>query len=138
LQKQYKRQFITRQKNTAENITLITRTAFAIKHDSFQIESELRINSLCVLFGVGVPVASAILTICYPKKYAVIDYRNWRQIYDNNEKKNNFTIKEYLEYLDKIVELSIKFKFTPQEIDLAIWTKDKLKPRKGVMYKNSE
>lgn len=130
LQNQHDRQSIIRLKNTAENIKLITQTAFAIKHKNFDVETELRINALCVLYGVGIPVASAILTICYPTKYAVIDYRNWQQIYKTNEKKNYFTIKEYLDYLSKITDLSNKFRFTTQEIDLAIWTKDKLKTDK--------
>lgn len=125
LQNQQNRQSIIRQKNTAENIKLITQTAFALKHKDFNIETELKISTLCVLYGVGIPVASAILTICYPTKYAVIDYRNWQQIYLTTKKKTNYTIKEYLDYLNRIIYLSNKFKFTRQEIDLAIWTKNK-------------
>ncbi|MFI5196757.1 MAG: hypothetical protein ACHQD8_06685, partial [Chitinophagales bacterium] len=66
----------------------------------------------------------AILTLCFPKYYAVIDVRNWRQIMDKKPI-TTYSIKDYIEYLRKIKRLANKFEVTPQEIDLAIWQFDK-------------
>jgi len=108
-----------RKKNTGELIELITKTAFEITHEDKDFETELRINTLTLLKGVGIPVASAILSLCFPDKYAVIDYRNWEQLF--GERKSNYTIKNYLDYLKKIKKLSEEFGFTCKEIDTAIW-----------------
>ena len=52
---------------------------------------------LNVLHRVGIPVASAILALAKPDKYAVIDFRGWRQIFAR--KKNSFSTRDYLTYL---------------------------------------
>jgi len=116
---QYWRSEKIRKKNTGELIELITKTAFEITHEDKDFETELRINTLTLLKGVGIPVASSILALCVPEKYAVIDYRNWEQLF--GERKTSYTIKNYLDYLKEIKKLSEKFGFTCQEIDSAIW-----------------
>lgn len=124
LRSQYKRQEKIRKNNTEENINLITKMAFQLKHKDEDIETKLKINTLLLLDGVGIPVASAILTLCFPENYSVIDFRNWRQIFNSLNKKSSFTINEYNEYLKIIRQLSKNFGLTTQQIDLAIWQKD--------------
>lgn len=122
---QYGRQAKIREKNTDHNIRIITKAAFEIKHDNNDIETELRLKILSTLSGVEIPVASAILTLCSPNLYSVIDFRNWRQVYPETNQKTNYTVKEYIQYLKIIRELAKQFGVTPQQIDIAIWQLDK-------------
>ena len=115
---------VLREKNTDDNVQLITRTAFAICHKDKKIEIELKLRTLTLIYGVGIPVASSILTLCFPKEYSVIDFRNWRQLYKQTEKKSSYSTNEYIKYLGIIKGLAFKFNVTTQEIDLAIWQKD--------------
>lgn len=124
LRSQYKRQITLRERNTDKNIKIITRAVFEIEHENDEIATELKIKMLCSLSGVEVPVASAILTICNPKLYSVIDFRNWRQVYPGITSKNNYSVKEYVSYLKIIRELADNYELTPQEIDMAIWQLD--------------
>ena len=123
LRDQYGRQKEIRSKNTDEIIQKITKTAFSIEHKNLNLETEFKVNLLTSLIGVGIPVASAILTLCYPKEYGVIDFRNWRWIF--NEKKNSYSIKNYIVYLTEIRKMAEDKKITTQEMDMYIWVMDK-------------
>ena len=82
LRTQYKRTKHLRDNKISDGIIkLITYTALNITHDIEEIELEYRINLLCVIPGVGIPVASAILTLCFPEKYGIIDVRVWRVLF---------------------------------------------------------
>ena len=124
LGKQYHRQEEIRKKNTPDNIIAITQAAFSIKHHDEEIETALRLKILCTLYGVEIPVASAILTLCFPEKYSVIDFRNWGLLYTRDKLKTNYSVKEYIGYLKIIRSLAEQYSLTPQEIDIAIWQLD--------------
>jgi len=124
LRDQYNRQKSIRLKNTNDIVVAITKTAFSINHTDKEFETALKLKLLSTLVGVEIPVASAILTICYPELYSVIDVRNWRQVFPKEPQKNYYSTKEYWEYLNIIRDMAKKFELTPQQIDLAIWQKD--------------
>lgn len=126
LRGQFGRQKEKRKANTNGNVIAITKAAFAVSHTDEDIETKLKLKLklLIALSGVEVPVASAILTLCYPEQYSVIDFRNWRQVYHTRIQKTNYTTNEYVEYLKVIKFWAEKFEVIPQEIDLAIWQKD--------------
>jgi thermostable 8-oxoguanine DNA glycosylase len=124
LRRQYYRQFKIRQRNTDQLVKTITQSAFAIESSDKNYETEQRLQVLVKLHGVQVPVASAILTLCYPDKYSVIDFRGWRQIFGEAKKYSNYTTKEYIKYLSIIKQMATKFGITPQEIDMAMWQYD--------------
>ena len=124
LRQQYGRQSKYREQNKDHNVRAITQTAFAIQHSDKDYETELRLKLLITLSGVEVPVASAIMTLCYPDRYSVIDFRNWRQIYRGSIEKNYYTPKEYIKYLSIIKQIAANFNITPQEVDMAIWQYD--------------
>ena len=123
LRDQIGRQRKIREKNTDEIVEKITKTAFAIVHPNNEIETEFKISILTTLKGVGIPVASSILTLSYPNKYAVIDFRNWRQLY--GVKKNSYSLKEYLKYLKDVKEMAKSKNVNPQDIDIYLWVKDR-------------
>ena len=76
LRGQYGRQRERRKANTEDVIRTVTRAALTIIHPDEEYELELRVGILCALRGVSVPVASAVLALVFPEKYAVIDFRH--------------------------------------------------------------
>lgn len=130
LRGQFGRKSKVREKNTDENIEKITKAAFGLTHSDFEIETELKINTLRVLYGVGTPVASAILAMCFPQKYAVIDFRNWRQFFD--EKKISFSVSDYLRYLRELKIYAKNFSIPIRDMDMALWQFDSDKNNDGM------
>jgi thermostable 8-oxoguanine DNA glycosylase len=124
LRKQYYRQLKIRKQNTDLFVRTITQSAFAIENVDENYETEQRLKMLIKLNGVQIPVASAILTLCYPDKYSVIDFRGWRQIYGAVKKYSNYTTKEYINYLSIIKQMAINIGVTTQQVDMAIWQYD--------------
>ena len=123
LRTQYARQQRWRQANTQEVVRAVTGVALTITLPDPGYELELRVGLLCTLRGVGVPVASAILTLIYPEEYGVIDFRVWRQVF--SEERSMFSISDYKRYLHEIHKLAKELAWTVQEVDLAIWGYDK-------------
>ena len=104
--------------------------------------------SLLVDFkGVQVPVASAILTVLFPRKYCIIDYRVRRAIfYFENLKTqkiefenyqsysdmldflmNSPSINVYVEYLNNMRRKANDLNCTPRELEMAFWKFDEFK-----------
>jgi hypothetical protein len=108
--------------NTEEIIRDVTGLALTISHSDKEYELELRMNILCSLRGVGVPIASAILALVFPEEYAVVDFRVWRQLFD---KPTEFSISDYKRYMNKIRPLAKELGWLVQEVDYAIWEYDK-------------
>jgi len=128
LRRQYGRQCSLRAANTDEVIRVVTGLALTIAHNDKDYELELRVGILCALRGVGVPVASAVLALVYPDEYAVIDFRGWRQVFD--EEPTGFSISGYKRYMQEVRRLSQELGWPAQEVDLAIWEYDR---RHGVI-----
>lgn len=126
LRGQYGRGAAIRQVNTEEIIKGITQLALNITHEDDKCETKLRLNLLSCLNGVSIPIASAILALTYPEKYAIIDFRNWRAVFGGDGKKKSFTMSEYMAYLSKIREFAKELGWTPQEVDIAVWSHDSI------------
>ncbi|WP_376793336.1 hypothetical protein [Thermoflexus sp.] len=122
LRGQYERQKEKRKANTEDVIRTVTGAALSITHPDEDYETELRLRLLCCIRGVGIRVASAVLALVFPAKYATIDFRGWRQIF--GEEKKEFSISDYKCYLREIKQLAAESGWLPQEVDLAIWAKD--------------
>jgi hypothetical protein len=98
-----------------------------ITHPDKEYELELRTDILCALRGVGVPVASAVLALVFPEAYAVIDFRGWRQIFD--ESKSVFSVPDYRKYMSKVRLLARELEWSVQEVDHAVWDYDRRNSR---------
>ena len=122
LRSQFGRQLKLRQLNTNEIIQKVTKLVFAIEHPDNNYETELKLKILASIKGVEIPVASAILTLTSPDKFAVVDFRVWRQLF--GEKKSYYTTTDYFKYIGRIKELSDKYDLKLQQIDMAIWQYD--------------
>jgi hypothetical protein len=119
---QYGRGRALRAANTDDVVRAVTGTALTITHADEDYEIELRVGILCTLRGVGVPVASAVLALIYPEKYAVIDFSGWRQVFGRDRRM--FSIADYEAYLFEIRKLTDKLGWPVQEVDHAIWEYD--------------
>lgn len=126
-------------KNDKKKIKEITKKIFA-KHS----DAESQMTELLKLEGVSVPVASALLTVIYPKKYCIVDFRVWNTLLWIEDKKslfknysnysdfiNNFRnynkVSSYISYMKKIDKLATKQNMTPREIEMALWKYDECK-----------
>ncbi len=129
LDHQFNRQRVLRSANTDNLVREVTRLALSVCHEDEDYEIELRLNILRVLRGVGVPVASAVLALSFPENYAVIDFRVWRQLFD--DKKDSFSVNDYKRYLSAIRPLADELDWPVQEVDYAIWEFDRRQNNHG-------
>lgn len=109
--------------NPGELIADVTRFALNVRHTDFAYETAMRLEALMILRGVDIGVASAVLALCFPSQHAVIDFRGWRQAF--GEDRRQFSVRNYLAYLDAIRPLADGLKVTVQEVDLALWCRDR-------------
>jgi hypothetical protein len=124
LRRQYSRQERNIQLNTDELVRKVTTYAFSVSGVDDRDTIRLMLKALIILHGVQIPVASAIMTLCFPDKYCVIDFRGWRQVYGKVKKYGNYSIREYIDYWSKITNVALKFGVMPQEVDMSLWQFD--------------
>lgn len=108
-------------------ISSVTRTAFEVRAAERDDTLKIRTGVLTSLPLVGVPIASAILTLVMPEEYGVIDFRGWRQVF--GEERRSFSIPDYLRYMRQLWRLADELAWMPQEVDEAIWEYDKIARR---------
>jgi thermostable 8-oxoguanine DNA glycosylase len=102
--------------NSQEDIRSITRDAFRNS-----VEKD-RIKTLCKLKGVGVPVASALLTFYNPQKYAIIDIRCVEILFENGEINwTRISPGSWVKYLDTVTKLAKHFKLTPRKFEKVLF-----------------
>jgi len=91
-----------------------------------------KIQMLCELKGVGIPTASAILTVVFPETYAVIDVRCLEMLRERFTYKigKYISIKVWLGYLNKMRGLASANDITPRELDMALFAMHKEKLEK--------
>lgn len=70
------------------------------------------------LHGVGVPVASAVLTAIDPKRFTVIDFRALEAL---GSKSADRSVNFYLDYLDACRQLAKEHRVTLRDFDRALW-----------------
>jgi hypothetical protein len=98
-------------RNTDEEIADILSLAISAKSD------RAKIAVLCGLSGVGVPVASAILTAIDPAEYTIIDFRALEAGTDTADRSVDF----YVEYLGACRTLAEKYGISLRDLDRALW-----------------
>lgn len=123
LRGQYGRQRARRGGLTAPMVRAVTALAFGpelAQNADQDTEAALRLGVLCVLPGVGLGVASAILALRFPDRYAVIDPLVWDQVFGT--RKTTFSITDYAPYMQTLRPLAQALGWPVQEVDLALWT----------------
>jgi len=87
--------------------------------------------------GIGIAIASAILTVCYPDDFTVADYRARASLKNLGEEiVGNPTAKvfSYFEYLDKCKKLAHKYNLSLRDFDRMLWAKDFYEGKNGLRY----
>lgn len=84
--------------NPAARIAAVSRAVLAAR------DERKRMELLTSLRGVGVPMASAILTLIDPRRYGVLDIRAWQLLFaagavTTNRRGQGFTLAQWEEYL---------------------------------------
>ncbi len=103
-----------RNKSTIENVS---RKAFSEKDEISKIKR------LCELKGVGIPTASALLSIVFPDRYPVIDIRCIQMLNKIGIKiRGSISVKRWAEYLDIMRSLALENKLTPRQIDQILFS----------------
>ena len=98
--------------NTPEDIGDALRVACTTPQD------RTAVAVLCGLRGIGVPMASAILTAINRDRYTVID---WRALNALAVKSSEVTIDEYLEYLAYCRSGAATMQVSLRDLDRALW-----------------
>jgi hypothetical protein len=85
--------------------------------------------------GIGVPIASAILTVCYPKRFTILDSRAWETLYFFKKVKEESVptnINGYFNpYLPACKQWAQDLKVSLRDLDHAMWGWSKMKSIEG-------
>jgi hypothetical protein len=119
LRKQRNRTEKHRGGNSADLIQELTGAFWRVKHKDKDKLLGIRLAILLAIPGVGIGVASAIFTLCYPSEYAIIDFRNWKALYGKDKKQ--FTVADYKQYLRDVRDLAGDLDCDVQEVDYLLW-----------------
>ena len=100
----------------------ITRKAFKENDES------KKIGLLCRLKGIAIPTASAILTVVFPEKYAVIDVRCIEILRDlGYDFGKTINPDVWVKYVQVMREIADENDITPRQLDMAFFAMHKEK-----------
>ena len=96
--------------------------------------------------GIGIPIASAILTVCYPTDFTVVDYRAKNSLENlgikNLEKKikgnPSENVDAYFDYLTICKEEALKRDLSLRDFDRTLFGKDIYEGEKGIKQLSKE
>lgn len=85
-----------------------------------------RVELLTTLKGVGIPTASAILTLTDPQDYGVIDIRVWQLLYQYGAVTSRpsgvgFSCENWLEYLERLRHWARQFDTTAWDVEIRLF-----------------
>jgi thermostable 8-oxoguanine DNA glycosylase len=86
-----------------------------------------KVEALLQVHGIGLPIASAILSICYPDEFTVLDYRAWESLQQlgvaalpGRFPDNTST---YLQYCQVCQGLARRMGLSLRDLDRALWAR---------------
>ena len=103
-----------------------------------RLEAE-RLDLLTSLAGVGIPTASAILTLTDPRRYGVIDIRAWQELYrlgavQDRPGGQGFRLEHWLQYLRILRAEAARLKVTARQVEYSLFTYHQAQ-QEGALYK---
>jgi hypothetical protein len=106
--------------NTYNRVRAATAAAMATTSESRRLEALLQLK------GVSVPMASAVLTLLYPRRYGVIDIRVWQLLYgvgavSANRKGTGFSLENWLQFLSIVRGLSSRLNVSARAIERTLF-----------------
>ncbi|MEK7081230.1 MAG: hypothetical protein AAB902_02490 [Patescibacteria group bacterium] len=116
-------------KKSDETVKKITENLYKEK------DRERKICILTKIDGIGIAIASAILTVCYPGEFTIADYRASASLKSlGYEVKGDPTTKipVYFDYLDKCKKLTKKSDLSLRDLDRCLWGYDFYEGKNGL------
>ena len=84
-------------------------------------------EALLRIEGIGLAMASAVLAVCYPEEYTVLDYRAWETLLqwpvEGLPPHYPWTSQGYLQYCQACRALADKKGLSLRDLDRALWAK---------------
>jgi hypothetical protein len=122
--------------NPAARVRAVSRAVLATRSE------RRRMELLTSLRGVGVPIASAILTLIDPRRYGVLDIRAWQLLFAMrsvaaNRRGQGFTIPQWEAYLTALRHHARRLNVTARTIEYTLFQSHKSLQR-GLLYADSE
>jgi len=105
-------------------------------------EAKTREQKLSVLLspkipGIGIAIASAILTVCYSDDFTIADYRACASLKEFGEEISGnptSSTSAYFEYLDKCKKLAHRYNLSLRNFDRILWAKDFYEGKNGLQH----
>ena len=123
LEAQYGRAERHLQRLTPPIVKTVTAAAFAIDSADVDFETGQRARLLVTLPGIGMSVASAVLTLAEPDRYAVIDFRAWRALFGSD--RTSFGVADYRAFMSALRHRAAIEQATPRAVELRLWYEDR-------------
>lgn len=103
-------------------------------------DERARMRTLLVLRGVSVPMGSALLTLVFPRRYAVIDIRVWQLLFHEggvhaNPEGRGLTVEQWCEFLALTRALAERLGCTPRTVERSLFEIHRRR-QVGTLYKN--
>ena len=122
--------------NSAARIRAVSRAMLATRSE------RRRMELLTSLRGVGVPIASAILTLIDPRRYGVLDIRCWQLLFavdsvSTNRRGQGFTIAHWEQYLSALRHYARRLGVTARTIEYTLFEAHR-NLQQGLLYARSE
>ncbi len=99
-----------------------TKMAFALTDDSERLRQLRRIK------GVGVAVASVILSFYDPENYGIIDIHSWRELF-GKEQNNSFNESDFLRFTEALRRLARVHGVFARDVEKALFRKNRVQPQ---------
>lgn len=122
--------------NSAARVHAVSRAVLATR------DERRRMELLTGLRGVGVPMASAILTLIDPKRYGVLDIRAWQLLFamrsvDANRRGQGFTVAQWLDFLAALRQHARRLGVSARMVEYTLFHCHR-KFQKGTLYVSPE
>lgn len=90
-------------------------------------DERVRMRTLLALRGVSVPMGSALLTLVFPRRYAVIDIRVWQLLFaegvlHSNPTGRGLSVEQWCEFLVVVRGVGRKLLVTPRAVERALFS----------------
>ncbi len=122
--------------NSPARIRAVSRAVLATRSE------RRRMELLTGLHGVGIPIASAILTLIDPRRYGVLDIRAWQLLFSlrsvtTNARGQGFTIAQWEQYLSELRRHARHLRVSARTIEYTLFLCHR-KFQRGLLYARSE
>ncbi|TSA20836.1 hypothetical protein D4R75_07090 [bacterium] len=120
-------------RNRVDSIRKVTRAAFRTRSE------QKKLSLLTSLYGVSIPMASAILMLTNPSRYGVIDIRVWQLLFAMGSVTTNpdgigFDFKEWYRFLMIIRYFARKYKVKARDVERTLFNVHS-RHQSGLLYR---